>query len=78
MVKCPAFPKDKTTSSTSECYTNALSDRIGISGDIPKDWHGKKVLIDGMEFETTPVYDLPNQIAIIGSGGDLGQEIIFV
>ncbi len=51
---------------------------IKISERIPQIWRGKKVIIDGKEYNTTPVYDLPNHIAIIGKGGELGQEILFV
>ena len=51
---------------------------IGLSDEIPAGWRGKKIVVEGIEYNTTPAYDLPNHIAIIGEGVEVGQEIKFV
>ena len=51
---------------------------VGISEEIPQSWQGEKVIIEGIEYEATPVYDLANHIAIVGNAGELGQEIVFI
>lgn len=49
---------------------------VGLDSPIPDNWK-KKVTIDGKEYDTEIVYDLPNHIAIIGNGNFVGKEIVF-
>lgn len=49
---------------------------IGLDSPIPNNWKNK-VVIDGKEYDTEIVYDLPNHIAVIGNGDFVGKEIVF-
>lgn len=51
---------------------------IGLTNEIPAQWNGNKVFIAGKEYDTEIVYDLPNHIAVVGSGEFLNQEVNFV
>lgn len=50
---------------------------LALDSPPPNHWD-KKVEIEGTEYETEIVYDLPNHIAVIGSGEFKGKEIIFI
>lgn len=47
-----------------------------LNQPIPFDC-GNKVTIDGREYETEVVYDLPNAIGILATGNFVGKEIVF-
>lgn len=47
-----------------------------LNQPIPFDC-GNKVTIDGREYETEVVYDLPNSIGILANGNFVGKEIVF-
>ena len=51
---------------------------LGINGKIPDTWIGKRVRIGDIVFDTLFVIDLPNHIAIKGSGGFVGKTIEFM
>lgn len=51
---------------------------VGITGNIPDDWGGKKVKIGNVIYNTAPVYELSNYIAIEGSGVEVGQTVKFI
>ena len=50
---------------------------LQLEGGIPKESHTKYV-IDGIVYDIVPVYDLPDHIAIIASGGFVGKTVEFV
>ncbi len=72
------FPGNENRIFIEFIYHSEKNTLIGISEEIPRNWQGRRVIIEGQEYETTPVYDLPNHIAIVGNVGELGQEIIFI
>lgn len=59
-------------------YSSNNETLIGIDGKIPDDWYGKKVRIEGVEYEAVQVYDMPNHVAIKGKSGKIGQSIEFI
>lgn len=51
---------------------------IGFDEVIPNNLLSDTVRIDGADYKTEIVYDLPNHIAILGEGDFLGKEVEFV
>ena len=59
-------------------HSTGRSTLLGLSGNIPQDWRGSEVILDGERFRTEIVYDLPGHIAIIGKGDFVGKQIQFI
>ena len=51
---------------------------LGFDKDMPKELLSDTIRIEGRDYKTEIVYDLPDHIAIYGEGEFLGKEVEFI
>lgn len=51
---------------------------LGLTKEVPPHWKGSEVSIAGEKYDAEIVYDLPNHIAVMGSGEFVDQEVVFI
>ena len=58
-------------------YNTGKYTLLGVDSPLPPN-RTDKVCIQGKEYQTEIVYDLPNHIAILGDGDFVGKEVEFI